>query len=155
MKNTTQYQDYFIYKGVAYGVGTKVLFTEKIHESYYFTLKAKNQPHIFSGGSSEGWYKFYWQECEDWRRGEISQATVYNPDEEISEIVNPVYVKVASWQEQAMDNMVNQNVYPDIFGGVLLYVITMLVGIIFKDKWLIWIFGTIIFINWLLKQYRT
>ena len=46
------YQGYFIYKGVMYGEGTTVLFTDKIHQKYRFTPKLKETPHKFIGGST-------------------------------------------------------------------------------------------------------
>ena len=151
--NMINEKNYFIYKGVAYGIGTKVLFTEKLYQKYFFN-KAKNKPHTFVAGWSNGEKRFQWQECQYWKDGEFSCPHVTNPDEEIAEIVEPVYVELIPWQKQAFNNMASGKVHADIFGGVLLYIITMVIGAIFNDRILIWVAATLIFICWLLNQYR-
>ena len=133
MKEEIRYQGYFIYKGVAYGEGTEVLFSDKVHRKYYFSSELKNKPHKFIGGSTAGWLNFRWQEGDDWKYDKHSNVTIYNVDDEIAQIVNPVYVKLVSWQKQAWDNMRTKKVQPDVFGGWLLYIVVMLVGFIFKD----------------------
>lgn len=154
MKEETGYRGYFIYKGVAYGKGTKVLFTEKVYNKPHFNIKHKDKPHTFIWGSKDGYLGFAWIHKGGPKYGR-SDVGVYNPDEEIAEIVDPVYVEPISWKKQAMNNMLSEDVHPPIFGGVLIYVVIMLVGAIFNSRWLIWIFGTAIFIWWLLNQYRT
>lgn len=149
------YQGYFIYKGIAYGKGTTVLFSEKVHTKYHFSPILKEKPHEFVGGSSDGWMNFRWKEGDDWRYDAHSEVTVCNLEEEIIKIINPVYVELVPWQTQAVNNIINRAVCPDIFGGVLMYIITMLVGMIFNDRLIIWVCATIIFGIWLLNQYRT
>ena len=155
MKEKTRYQGYFIYNGVAYGEGTTVLFSDKVHQKHYFSSELKNKPHRFIGGSTAGWMNFRWQEDVDWKYNKHNDVTIYNVEDEIVAIVHPVYVELVSWQKQAFYNMKTKKVQPDVFGGWLLYIIVMLVGFIFKDVIIIWIFATIIFTVWLLKQYRT
>lgn len=147
-------ENYFIYKGIAYGVGTKVLFTEERDQRLCYK-GARGKPHTFVAGWSNGEKRFQWQENDDWRKGIFSIPYITNPDQEIKEIIEPVYANITPWQKQAINNMTSGKVHTDVFGGVLLYIDAMLVGVIFKDRWLIWIFGTIIFVIWLLKQYRT
>lgn len=152
------YKDYFIYKGVAYGVGTKVLFSEKMYQKYFFSSKAKNQPHTFFESRTDGVKRFMWkEECDSWKKSEYSVGDVHELDEEIAEIVEPVYVNLVSisWQEKTFDNMINKKVQPDVFSGVLLYIVIMLIGSIFEARILLWSFATVIFIFWLLNEYRT
>ena len=163
--------NYFMYKGVAYGVGTKVLFSDKIHkklgwnartpskserQSQYsmdtYELCERNRlilrtsPQTFQKGLSDG--------CLYFNIG-LEYVAIDNPDEDIAEIVEPVYAELVSWKKQAVDNIVNKNVHPDIFNGVLMYIIIMLVGTIFNARFIIWIAATIIFVAWLLNEYRT
>lgn len=158
------YQGYFIYKGIVYGEGTTVLFTDKIHQKYHFSSKLKNIPHKFIGGATEGvtngvftrgYMNFKWKEGDDWKYDKHSEVTVYNVDEDIAEIVEPVYVEIVPWQQQALDNIINKKVHPDIFSGVLIYILVMLIGCIFHARLIIWVVATIVFVTWLLNQYRT
>ena len=50
--------------------------------------------------------------------------------------------------------MSDKNVCADVFVGVLIYIVIMCIGAIFKDRWMIWIVATAIFGFWLLNQYR-
>lgn len=146
--------DYFVYKGVSYGVGTKVIFTDQFYYKYYYTDDAKDKAYTFVSGFNDGVCLFHWDECND--KGSIfnSMIELLNPDEDIQKIIHPIYANLVPWQYQAVDNIIKRNVKPDIFGGCFLYAAVMIVGILFIDRWLIWIASTTIFINWLLKQYR-
>jgi hypothetical protein len=160
------FQNYFVYKGKTYGVGTKA----KIVSSANFSIirgtltktnsfdEVKEQIYTFTGGTTDGKFTFWWRETDDpWEQKYVarSQVTIKNPNNEILEIVEPVYVHLVSWQEKAIDNMVNKKATVDVFGGALMYVIIMLLALIFKDRWAIWIVATAIFGWWLLNQYRT
>lgn len=154
MNNETLRREYFVYKGVMYGIGTKVLLSDIGCKKHYVSEKNKNKPHTFRFGSNDGWYIFNWIDEGGARYGR-SNVTIYDLNEDIKEIIEPVYVKFVPWQEKALENMINKKVSSDIFGGALLYTIIMIIGAIFIDRWLIWIFATAIFIIWLLNQYRT
>lgn len=146
---------YFVYCGVAYGVGTKVKLKEHVHTKTYNTTITKNDIYVFQFGCVDGIRMFCW--ADETRRPNWHKGLIYirNCDEDIEEIIEPVYPNFVSWQEKAIDNMVNKTVVADVFGGVLMYIIAMLVGAIFKDRFLIWTIGTVIFGLWLLYQYRT
>ena len=146
-------REYFIYKGVKYGVGTKILLSDIGCQKHYISQKNKDKPHTFMFGFNDGRYIFNWTDERGWKYGR-SDATISSLDEDIKEIVEPIYVELVPWQKQALNNMFNKETYADVFNGVLIYIIVMLVGVIFNARWLIWIFGTIIFIIWLLNQYR-
>lgn len=148
-------ENYFIYKGVEYGIGTTVIFTDEVYQ-YVYNANARYQPHTFVAGSNTGWKGFSWQDDKIPRpKIYCNNISTYNPDKDIKEIVTPVYAQRISWQQQAIKNMADGKVYADVFGGALLYIVIMIVGAIFVDRWLIWIFSTVVFIIWLLNQYRT
>ena len=160
------YQGYFIYKGRPYGIGTKVKLdrSAKFQTSGSSLTKLKGlddfkiQIYTFTHGTTDGVFTFYWKENEDpwdWKYYASSQATIYNPDKEIIEIVEPVYVEFVPWQEKAVEDMLSGEAPVDVFGGVLMYIVVMAIASIFKGQWFIWIVVTIIFIRWLLNQYRT
>lgn len=161
-----KFQNYFIYKGKAYGIGTKVRFKQTVQFSIITPFASscrneaeiKNQIYTFKNGTTDGNYFFWWYETVDpWEQQYLSrsQATSRSPDDDILEIVEPVYVELVSWQQEAIQNMLDKNVCTDIFGGVLTYIVIMALAFIFEDRWAIWIVGTAIFIWWLLNQYRT
>lgn len=156
MKNEVTRKDYFIYKNVMYGVGTKVLLNDSVHLRFYNTTRAKDRPYTFTCSFSDGYNLFCSESSnnpkEKWMCGQIQ---LRNYDEDIKTIIDPVYVELVPWQQKALDNMINKTVSPDIFGGVLLYAMAMIIGALFIDRLLIWVFATVIFICWLLNQYRT
>ena len=155
MKDKVHYEGCFIYKGVAYGIGTKVIFNADVYR-HIGNSKAKNQPHIFVTGSNNGWKGFYWEDDKIPRQKiYYNNISIYNPDKEIKEIVKPIYYTSVSWQKKALNNMANEAVRPDVFRGVLLYILIMVVGALFYARFTIWILATIAFVIWLLNQYRT
>lgn len=155
MKNEVYRKDYFIYKGVAYGVGTKVILNKSVHFRFYNTDQAKNKLYTFICSFSDGYNLFRSEGSnnpkEQWMN---SQIRLENFDEDIETIVQPVYAKLVPWQENAFNNMINGTVHPDIFGGVIIYVLIMIIGALFFARLIIWVFATIVFILWLLNQYR-
>lgn len=147
--------DYFIYKNVAYGIGTKVKFNANAKVDYYHRPYSKTPVFEFVSGFDNGKKCFNYITSDNILRARVTMQTLNPLDDVIEEIVHPVYVKLVSWQEKALDNMLNGMVSPDVFGGVLLYIVAMIVGAIFKARLLIWFFATAVFIWWLLNQYRT
>lgn len=150
LNNKFEREDYFIYHGVAYGPGTIVLFSDGLN----YSNKRKNIPHIFTSGFKDG-YKGFQVKDDSTKNGVRGDIHIYNPDKEIEQIIYPVLFKKTSWQKRALDNMVSGKFHADIFGGVVIYLAVMVVGAIFRDRWLLWIAATIIFINWVLNQYRS
>jgi hypothetical protein len=156
VQNITSRREYFTYKGVKYGIGTKVLLSDVGCKRHYVSEKNKDKPHTFGFGYNNGLNVFNWIDTRGRKYG-WSGATIYDSkvDEEIKAIVEPVYVELIPWQQKAVENMFDDEVYADIFGGVLIYIIVMIVGALFVERWLIWIFATVAFIIWILNQYRT
>ena len=162
-----KFQDYFIYKGKAYGIGTKVRFKPTVqfemcylNNSYSKDKETiKREPHTFFRGCTNGRFEFDW--CEsiynstEYRYQAHSRVTTFHPDEDILEIVEPIEVQLVSWQRKAVQDMFSGEAVADVFGGVLIYVVVMCIGAIFKARFGIWIFSTVVFVWWLLNQYRT
>ena len=76
------------------------------------------------------------------------------PEQYIKEIIAPVY-----YQEPPIDESEKNNILfstgsgsaehnDDVFHGFLLYLAVMLGGILFNDRWLIWIMATIVYFSW-------
>ena len=147
--------DYFIYKNVAYGVGTKVRFNNSVKVDYYHRPYSKTPIFEFVTGFDNGEKRFKYVTSDNVCRANVMLQTNNSLDDAIKEIVKPVYVELVPWQKQALSNMVNKTVSPDVFGGVLIYIVVMLVGALFISRLLIWVFATVVFIIWLLNQYRT
>lgn len=147
--------NFFIYHNIAYGIGTKVKLKESVHYKTHNTNVARSDTYVFRFGCKSGDNIFEW--CGPNERREVFRSTIWiqNCDTDIEEIVEPVYVEPVSWQHQAFDNMVNKKVTTDVFGGVLIYIVVMLLAFIFKDRWMVWTVGSAIFVWWLLNQYRT
>lgn len=156
MNSMASRREYFVYKGVMYGIGTKVVLSEAGCKKHYIALHNKDKPLTYGFTCGNGQNVFGWIDPRGRKYG-CSDASIYDCDLEndIQSIVDPVYVELVSWQAKAIDNMVSKSVSPDVFGGVLLYAIIMAVGTIFVDRFLIWVFATVIFVGWLLNQYRT
>ena len=76
----------------------------------------------------------------------------------ITEIVKPVYYQETFIDESKKANIFirtgsgSWNSHDDVFHGLLLYIMVMIGGIIFNDRWLIWIVATIIFFGWKAKK---
>lgn len=147
---------YFFYKGVAYGAGTKVRLKSHVHIKNFNTDYIKNDIYVFYDSRQSGINMFRW--CDTVSRPQhykVHQINICNCDEDIEEIVEPIYPQIVSWQEKAVNNMFDPGFVSDSFGGVLTFIIVMLVGTIFKERFMIWIIGTAIFSLWLLYQHRT
>ena len=146
---------YFVYRGVAYGTGTKVRLKEHVHCPTYAYI-VKNDIYVFYNGTQDGLYMFHWNDTiERPKHIKDLQKNIYNCDLDIEEIVEPVYPQWISWQQKAIQDISNKKVCADVFGGVLTYIVIMCIGAIFKDRLAIWLISTVIFSWWLLNQYRT
>lgn len=125
---------YLYYKGQYYDVGTRV----KLKTRWSGVVET-----TFLG------YKTY--DCCLERDG----AT---PEDYIVEIVKPVYYVSPQQQDSKKSNVFTRtgsgswNSDDDVFHGLLLYIAIMLGGIIFNDRWLIWIIATVIFFGWKAKK---
>ena len=127
----------FNYNGQYYDVGTKVKMKIKgeIIETTYLGSGGKYARYQFEG------IEHTFNACP-------------NLHHIIIEIVEPVY-----YQEPPVDESKKENIFfrtgsgsaahsDDVFHGFLLYLAVMLGGIIFKDRWLIWIMATIVYFGW-------
>ena len=155
MKDEYSTKDYFVYKGVAYGVGTKVRLKQHVFHEPYADI-VKNDIYEFYHGTQGGLHLFQWADTVQRPKHITSLCRqIYNCDADIAEIVEPVEVQLVSWQRKAVQDMFSGKAVADVFGGVLIYVVVMCIGAIFKARFGIWIFSTVVFVWWLLNQYRT
>ena len=126
----------FQYKGQYYDVGTKVILKTK-YEGEKLTTYSGYSPYV--GYCFDG-------------SGQIMSDVFL--EKRIIEIVEPVY-----YQEPPPDKSKQENILfrtgsgsaehdDDVFHGFLLYLAVMIVGVIFKDRWLIWIVATLIYFGW-------
>lgn len=155
MNDTTSRREYFTYRGVKYGIGTKVLLSDIGCKKHYISQLHRDKP-LEYGFTCDGCRNIFGWIDERGRKYGCSDATIHDYDLEIDikEIVKPVYVELVSWQKKAVENMVSSDVYADIFGGVIIYIAVMLIGTIFYERFMIWATATVIFVVWLLNQYR-
>ena len=121
---------HFEYKGQKYDIGTKVKLKTRWSGIVETTFRGYNQ-----------------YDCLLERAG----AT---PDDYIVEIIEPVYYvepeptphkKVNIFFRTGSGSAAHND---DVFYGFLLYLFVMIGGVIFKDRWLIWIMATIIYFGW-------
>lgn len=126
--------EYFVrYRGQCYDVGTKLKFgigTEPFRTIYEGTIEWISHNHIYI-------------RLTDGTGRMLSK--VWPLDNTIVEIVAPVYYIEQPKQQTRGGPTPSIN---DIFVGWVWYIVIMSVGVIFEDRWLIWIFATIIFFIW-------
>ena len=123
--------EYFLrYKGKCYDVGTQLkfkVFSNIILEGTIISF-SHNQIYIrLTDGTT-------------WKL-----SKVWPLDNTIIEIVKPVYY---TEPQKPIGKYGTPPPMEDVFVGWMWYIAIMAVGIIFKDRWLIWIFATIIFFAW-------
>ena len=127
----------FQYNGQYYDIGTKVI------------LKTKYKGEVITTYLGDG--RFDGFSIYDYPSGVPSKYY-------IKEIIEPIYYQEDSIEESKKSNIFirtgsgSWGAHDDIFHGLLLYVAVMLGGIIFNDRWLIWIAATIIFFGWKAKK---
>ena len=139
---------YFEFKGVRYGIGTIV----KIPRSQNIQLFSKENLIIeteFVGGgafrciSHYGFINLYEKDLN----GKLAPyieiiKPVYYQEPEVSESQN-IFLSTGSGSWDA---------YNDVCIGLIWYIIVMIVGMLFKERFAIWIFATIVFFIWKSKK---
>lgn len=135
--------DYFEYKGVKYGVGTKVL----VKDLCYGQTKA-----TFYGWQAYGSFRDSRFDCGisindiDKKIIEIIEPVYWSPTEDVSSNYGEksnIFTRSGSGSWQSDD---------EITYGLIWYIVIMLIGTIFNDRWIIWIAATIIFFSWKHKK---
>lgn len=112
---------FFTYQSKQYSVGTKVKFKFMYNLPEVGTVEDINDDKILirlTDGTP------YW---------------VMKTDNAITEILQPVYYVEKNKTLPPCD---------DVFYGWIFYIIVMAVGLIFKDRWIIWVAATILFFTW-------
>jgi hypothetical protein len=128
--------DLLVYRGIWYYIGTKV--TLKTREGNIVTAT------FLGNGRYEGEIMYYGYhgtcDAEKFIVGIVEP--VYPPHKQEGEKSNTFFrTGSGSWNSD-----------DDVFHGFLLYLAVMLGGIIFNDRWLIWIVATIIYFGWKAKK---
>lgn len=133
--------DYFEYKGVKYGIGTKVIVDDLCWGKTDATFYGWQSYGSFQGS------KFY---------GGIS---INDIDKKIIAIVEPVYwVPPESKNDGKKSNIFTRTGSgsyqsdDEVTYGLIWYIVIMVIGAIFNDRWVIWIAATIIFFSWKNKK---
>ena len=117
---------YLYYKGQYYDVGTVV----KIQTTWNGIQEA-----TFRGWGPQGGF---------WRDGITDKCYWFETEKYIVEIVKPVYPKNIVISS---DNTDKPSPW-DIEIGWIWYIIIMIVGTIFKDRLIIWVFASAVFFLW-------
>lgn len=122
---------YLYYKGIYYDKGTKVKMKTKFKGVITTT---------FLGGTKyEGVY----------------ETIVAAPSENyIIEIIKPVYAPGQENDEYTETNSKYNLRQGDIQIGWIWYILIMIVGSIFNDRWIIWIMATVIFFIWKGRKHK-
>lgn len=117
---------YLKYKGVYYDVGTKVKVKTKFSGIKEATFVGWSQRGFAGDGVWENYYYF-------------------NADKDVVEIIEPVYPKDVVWVKDDDRELPS---YRAIDFGWVIYIVVMIGGIFFYDRWLIWIGATLLFFLW-------
>jgi hypothetical protein len=147
-------KNWFEYKGRHYGYGTIVKLKPEMYKGIIgiekrngimkFTEGLTNGNMFFTGAHNpEGWSK-------------VGRSGIWNPNDIIEYIVKPVYVELQPVWKKAVDNY--SKAKPEhrhlAFTGTIWYIIVMIVGTLFYERWLIYIVATIIYWNYWVNKYR-
>ena len=125
-------QEYFYHNGQEYGVGTEFLFTGmcRMKGENVFLKDAKCIFKCIAPGGTAGMAVFYVNEEKamcSWNT--FRKSIRVGCEMEIKEPQEELYLSQES------------------FSKLLWYIIIMVVGVIFYDRWLIWIGATIVFVT--------
>lgn len=130
--------DRFIYEGVAYGIGTKVLV-----ENVFGLQEA----------AFIGWGKYEGFVGENYRNSSRTDDCSF-----IIEILEPVYYvekeepkgkPCSIWTRTGSGSW---NSHDEVCAGLVIYILVMLVGTIFNARAMIWTLATLIFFSWKAKK---
>ena len=118
---------YLKYKGVYYDVGTKV--------------KVKTQFRGIREATFVGWYP---------QTGFVGEGVTgfycwANADRDVVEILEPKYPEDVVWVKDDYRELPS---YAAIDFGWVIYIIVMIAGVFFYDRWLVWIGATAFFFLW-------
>lgn len=127
---------YFEYKGVKYGIGTKVLayrYPDEVEMTFY------------------GWGSYY----DNFRGDKASGISINDIETRIIKIIEPVYYV----PPEPPQNTKRGNIFTstgsgsyqhedEVTAGLIWYIIVMVIACLFKSYWTIWIIATIVFFSW-------
>lgn len=144
-------KNWFEYKGRYYGYGTIVKLKSSVFKGVESIEECCNGIMKFTSGLTNGYIKF----LAVYKR-QYAISGVWNPNDIIEYIVEPVYANLQPVWKNAVDNY--KNAEPEhkhlAFPGTLWYIAAMVVGTLFYDRVLIYIAATIIYGVYWVGKYR-
>ena len=147
-------RNYFDFHGVRYGVGTIV----KLKWEQYGcrrNIERCNGIAEFVGGMDSGYIKFNGiipgEKYENCGIGWVAK-----PEDKIEEIIKPVYYDNKPTWQIALENYNNtpKLCRRDIAPGTILYIASILITVIFKDRIGLWLIETFLYLKYLVDIYR-
>lgn len=146
-------QNYFIFNGVKYGVGTIV----KIKPEEYGSrreIERCNGIAEFVGGFESGYLKFSGIVPDGSRYCGIAIRT--DPQDRIDEIIKPVFCEERPMWKVSLANY--QATHPmrraDIAPGTIVYIFAMALLILMKNGWIGCVVATYFYLRYLINIYR-
>lgn len=138
-------KQYFEFKGIKYGVGTVVKVPITLDLRWLPKEQIMKEAKFVGGGY------FQFPNCT----GSIflcEERGLSGKYEEYIEIINPVYYEEPEPLKQPniflRTKSGSWDAHNQVCIGLIWYIIIMLVGTIFKDRLMIWVFATIVFFAW-------
>lgn len=146
-------RNYFDFRGRRYGVGTVV----KIKWEPYGSRRAIEMCDgvaQFVEGFESGLLTFKGTDSTGYLQCNIGVRG--NPDDRIEKIIKPIYYENKPTWQIALENYQKtpRTCRADIAPGTILYIASVLVSAIFKDKIGLWIIETILYLKYLIDIYR-
>ena len=147
-------QNWFEYKGRYYGYGTIVKLKPEVYRGIIGVERRKGVMK-FTEGLTNGNMRFVGAyNLEGWSKTGISG--VWNPNNIIEYIIDPVYVEPQPAWKQAIQNYKNApSEHKHLaFPGTIVYIAVLVVGVLFHERILIWVMATIIYCGYWINKYR-
>ena len=159
MSNIT-WQNYFVYKGVKYGKGTKIKFTWEFNQRFLIHTMSKNKYWRAEADYRVGnkYYEpapsWFWQiniidGKEDWVCGYLAGTGIeIVPDRDIEEILVPAYYVEPLTPRQLVKKRLKDGTWVNYIGAqTVFYVLCLIISPIFREWYLIWTIGLYLYLR--------
>lgn len=139
------YLDSFVFNGSQYPLNTIVKVKNNIYLVEHNIGKMSNHPMVQVVQSFIDWKGIHRWTYAIWlKSGSIVEYTTSeSPDTMIESIVGFPYSEQDNRQQYYYDWEV-----PDVITGWIIFIIVMVVGVFLRDRWTLWIIGSIYFYLW-------